>query len=265
MLTTSCFCSTNLGLHVHFKTVKTGLTISVSIQSCDEWENCWLLFCWANSLTSVLTTTHTHMYVRTFHIASTICNAHTLFSCILLSTLCLTHCPPGHIHYLPLGAMHTHHKCKEYYLVLSSQQLSEKNSSTTIANMLWILIKAHINFLYINCLTTHTTVLKVHHHAELPPEWYMNMTTELQSENITHISWAADTHAHTHTHTHTQSTQSCYTCTHQHAKSSWPPRGSMWEGNTLIPTRLTLGIQSLHASKCTTPQKWELMPVHILV
>ena len=33
------------------------------------------------------------MYVRTFHIASTICNAHTLFSCILLSTLCLTRCP----------------------------------------------------------------------------------------------------------------------------------------------------------------------------
>jgi len=56
---------------------------------------------------------------RTSHIASTICNAHTLFSSILLSTFCLTRClPPGHIHYLPLGAMHTHHKCKEYYLVL---------------------------------------------------------------------------------------------------------------------------------------------------
>ena len=111
---------------VPFKTVKTGLTISVSIHSCDEWENCWLPFCWANSLTSVLTTTHTHthththtrMHVCTFHIASTICNAHTLFSCILLSTLCLTRCPQDAYTTYPwttsaLGAMHTHHKRKE--------------------------------------------------------------------------------------------------------------------------------------------------------
>jgi len=97
---------------VPFKTVKIGLTISVNIHSCDEWETVDFPFCWANSLTSVLTTTHTHTHVCTFHIASTIYNAHILFSCILLSTLCLTRCPPGHIHYLPLDNLSTwcHHR-----------------------------------------------------------------------------------------------------------------------------------------------------------
>ena len=37
---------------------------------------------------------------------------------------------------------------------------------------------------------------------------------------------------HMHTHTHI-STHPCYTCTHMHAKSSWPPRGGVWERNIL--------------------------------
>jgi len=51
---------------VPFKTVKTGLTISVSIHSCNEWENCWLPFF---GLTVWLLYSPLHPHTCTFHIA----------------------------------------------------------------------------------------------------------------------------------------------------------------------------------------------------
>ena len=105
--------------------------------------------CWANSLTSVLTTTHTHTHAC-MYVLSTLpapYAMHTLSSLAYFFQHSVLHAAPQDTY--TTYPMHTHHKCKEYYLVLSSQQLSEKKGSTTITNMLWIPIKAHINFLYI--------------------------------------------------------------------------------------------------------------------